>query len=174
MAGLGTVFKDHLCLTVCHGQGTGFTVQNLKARCTNLSWGPGRTSGASDSPAGDPCPALLLRALLSTGLCSFDDEGLVEWMYHPQALETYWLVPHSQSSDRVQQHPYLPAFPMGVAAAGVQKSHCMWAASSMSWTFLTGCMCIDDFVHAEPRAFAWEFPERITKRFGSWAVALWV
>lgn len=59
---------------------------------------------------GNPCPALLLGPLLSTGLCSFDDEGLVEWMYHPQALETYWLVPYSQSSDSVQQDPYLPAW----------------------------------------------------------------
>lgn len=34
--------------------------------------------------------------------------------------------------------------PDGAAAAGVQRSHCTWAVSPVSWTFLSGCTCTDD------------------------------
>lgn len=57
MAGLGRAFKGDGGPALCHGQGTRDTVQNLKAKYTNLSWGPGRTSGASESPAGGSTPS---------------------------------------------------------------------------------------------------------------------
>lgn len=91
-------------------------------------------------------------------------------MYQPPALETYRLVPHSQSGSSVQQHPYLPGgLLMGVAAAEATAWEQWVQCPEHSWLAARAWMI---FVHTEPRGFAWEFPKGMTKRFGCWAAAL--
>lgn len=166
---LGTVFKGDWGPALCHGQVPRDSVQNLKAKCTNLSWGPGRTSGAL---LGDPLPAL-------TGLCSFGGEGMAECLYHPQGVGTDpgdLLAPqmssHSPSGSSVQQDLYLPPFLVEwqqQESRGATAPEQWVQCPEHSWVAARAQMI---FVHAEPRAFAWELPKRITKRFGSWAAAL--